>query len=178
MLERIFLLVLAISAAVMAAMTYYSWSWLQSIGAPSAAVDGYLNVAGNSWLFLIFTSLGLLVFANFILARSERSWPMWAAFVYFAAFVLIRYFFLERTFFNFRAEHGLTEAAISWAPFAGAVIVVVAGAVVFANQLLVVRLRERVYLKPPQAEPSESIEVEAEAVPAVEPDDDAITPAD
>lgn len=156
MLERVFLLALAICGAVMAAMTYYSWSWLESIGAPAAAVEGYLYNAGNSWMFLLFTSLGLLVFANFILARYVRSWPMWATFVYFAAFVLIRYFFLERAFFRFRADHGLTDAAMSWAPFAGAVIVVVAGAVVFANQLLVLRLRERLYPTTPEPEPSET----------------------
>lgn len=157
MLERIFLLVLAICAAIATTLTYYSWSWLQSIGAPTAAVDGYMYHSGFSWIFLLVSSIALLAFANFILAYSERSWPIWVAFVYFAVFVLIRYFFLERAFFHFRVENGLADATISWAPFAGAVIVVVAGAVVFANQLLVVRLRERMYPK------QESPEIEDEA---------------
>lgn len=145
MWDKIFLLILAVCSAIMAGLTYYSWSWLQSIGAPAATVEGYAFHASLAWTFLWISSIVLLVAANFLLGRFRRSWAMWATFVYFAAFIVIRYFVLERSFFNYKLGVGLADPGISWAPFAGAVIVVAAAAVVFVDQLLVVRLTEKLF---------------------------------
>ncbi|NOT48509.1 MAG: hypothetical protein HOP17_12260 [Acidobacteria bacterium] len=129
----------------MAGLTYYAWSWLQSIGAPAATVEGYTFHSGIAWTVLLISSIVLLIFANFLLARFRRSWALWATFVYFALFVAIRYFFLEPSFFHYKAGAGLADASLSWAPLAGAIIIVLAGAVIFIDQLLVVRLRDRLY---------------------------------
>lgn len=152
MWNRIFLLILAVCSAIMAGLTYYAWSWLQSIGAPSATVEGYTFHAGLAWKFVWASSIILLILANFLLARSRRSWAMWATFVYFAAFVVVRYFFLERWFFQYKLNSGLADSRLSWAPFAGAVVVVAAATVVFIDQMLIVRLTEKIYPSAPEIE--------------------------
>lgn len=165
MWDKIFLLILAVCSAIMAGLTYYSWSWLQSIGNPAATVEGYTYHAGLAWTFLWISSIVLLVAANFLLGRFRRSWAMWATFVYFAAFAVIRYFFLERSFLHYKLNAGFGEPGISWAPFAGAIIVIAAGATVFLNHLLVVRLREQLY---PAAAADEVVTSKADDQPSDE----------
>ncbi|MEK7855346.1 MAG: hypothetical protein AAB288_04595 [Acidobacteriota bacterium] len=169
MWDRIFFLLLAVCSAIMAALTYYAWSWLQSIGAPAATVEGYSYHAGFAWKFVWISSIILLILANFLLARFKRSWAMWATFVYFAAFIIIRYFFLERSLFHYKLNTGLAEPGLSWAPLAGAIIVVVAAAIVFVDQMLVVRLTERIYPTAAEVE----IPVADDEEPSPEPNSDS-----
>ena len=151
MWNRIYLVVLAICAVIMAGLTYYSWSWLRSIGSPQAAVEGYLYHSGVAWKFLWISSIALLILANAVLAKSHRAWAMWTTFVYFAAFVVIRSFGLERSFFQYRQTTGLAESSLTLAPVVGVIICFAAAAIVYANQFAVVRLQERMY--PSKMEP-------------------------
>ena len=48
MLTKIFTVLLTVSILVMAFLTFYSWSWLGSIGAPASAATGYEYHAGIS----------------------------------------------------------------------------------------------------------------------------------
>lgn len=145
MWDRIFLLVLAICSAIMAGLTYYAWSWLQSIGAPQATVDGYTFHSGLAFKFVWISSIVMLVLANFLLARFRRSWAMWATFVYFAAFIATSFFFLESSFLKYKVSTGLAQPGLPVASLVGALIIIAAGVIVFVDQLAIVRLRERIY---------------------------------
>ncbi len=129
----------------MAALTYYSWSWLKSIGSPQAAVDGYLYHSALAWKFVWISSIALLILANAVLAKSRKSWAMWTTFIYFSVFVVIRSFGLERSFFQFKQTNGLTESSFTLAPLVGVFICIAGAAIVYANQFAVVRLQERMY---------------------------------
>ncbi len=129
----------------MAALTYYSWSWLQSIGSPLAAVEGYLYHSGNAWMFLWISSIALLVVANAVLVKSRLSCAMWTTFIYFAIFIVVRFVLLEQSFFQFKKANGLWEGGFSLAPVAAVIFCAAAAAVVYANQFVGVRLCERMH---------------------------------
>ena len=164
MWNRIYLLVLALCSASMAALTYYSWSWLKSIGAPLAAVEGYLYHSGHTWTFLWISSVVLLILANVVLAKSRRSWAMWTTFVYFGVFVIVRFFVVDRLALEYFRDNDFA-AMIGPFPPLGPIFAVLlctlAAAVVFANQFAVVRLSEKMY--PSNVERESEVDQEEEA---------------
>src|SRR5215470_1901527 len=104
MLNKIYLVLLGATVLVMAFFTYYSWSWLQSIGSPLAVVENYEFWSNGSWVFLWISTLTLLIAGNIVLWIHRRSWSMWLAAGYFAVFILIRGFWLDSLFDAFKAS--------------------------------------------------------------------------
>jgi hypothetical protein len=86
MLNKIYLVLLGIAVLVVVFFTFYSWSWLQSIGEPLAVVENYRFWSSISWDFLWISAVVLLVAANAILWTHRTPWPMWTAAAYFAIF--------------------------------------------------------------------------------------------
>lgn len=138
----------------MAFFTWYSWSWLQSIGLASAAADGYKYHAGFSWPTLWICTVLLFLIANGVLwASSGRAWALWVTFVFFGTFVAIKYFWLDPEFAQFKVEHNLSEAAFSAGPFLAVIIIGLAAVIAFFDQILVIRLHQKAY--PPAVDSSE-----------------------
>ncbi len=161
MWSKIYLAILAVAIVVMAFFTFYSWSWLQSIGLPAAAVAGYEYHAELAWPALWILTIALLVLGNAVLWASGRAWAMWITFIYFAAFVIIRYFWLDKAFLGFRTTHGLTDSSFSVAPLMAVILVVLMAAIVFFDQFIVLRLRTKTYPSAEkEASPAESLEEE------------------
>ena len=148
MFSKIYLVLLGVFLAAMAFFTYYSWSWLQSIGQPAAAVVGYEYHAGFAWTLLWVSIVTLLILANAVLWRSGRSWAIWTTFVYFAVLVVARYFWLDQAFFHFKKANGLFDGSFSVAPLFAVILVVLMAAIAFFDQFIVVKLREKTYGKP------------------------------
>lgn len=158
MFSKIFLAVLAIAVLVMAFFTYYSWSWLQSIGSPQAAIDGYQYNAGMAWLILWVFAAILLALGNAVLWTSKRSWALWATFLYFSTFIVVRYFWLERTFSDFENRRAGIEN-LSIAPIIAVSLIVLYAIIVFFNVFLVIRLQAKTH---PVAEEQSEPEAAAE----------------
>ena len=135
---------LAVSIAVMAFFTYYSWSWLQSIGLPAAAVDGYTYHEGLAWPALWIFSAILLLLGNAVLWTGSRSWALWATFLYFSVFVIIRYFWLDPAYFQFKKSNGLFDGSLSLGPIMAVVLVVLMAIIVFFDKFLVLRLKAKI----------------------------------
>jgi hypothetical protein len=148
MFTKIYLALLGISIAVMAFFTYYSWSWLQSIGLPTAAVVGYEYHAGLAWTALWISVVALMVIANAVLWATGRSWAVWTTFVYFAVLIIARYFWLDQLFFRFKKTNGLFDGSFSVAPLMAVILIVLVAAIAFFDQFIVVRLRAKTYGKP------------------------------
>jgi hypothetical protein len=148
MWTKIFAAILLVSTAIMAFFTLYSFSWLQSIGRPSAAVDGFEYHASLGWITLLISTSVLLLLANAVYWTSSKLWALWATFAYFAVFIALRYFWLEPVFFNFRKVHAMIDAAFSAKPLLAVVLIVVMAVIVFADQLILIRLRSRAYPAP------------------------------
>jgi len=152
MLSKIYIGLLAVSVAIVGFFTYYSWSWLQSIGVPAAAVEGFVYHSGTAWYVLWVSFALLLAVGNGILWSSRSSWAMWASFIYLAAFLLIRYFWLDGAAFRFKTAAGLGEGSFSLGPLLGALVIVAAGMVVLAEHFIVVRLYRKFFPEPSPAE--------------------------
>lgn len=141
MLSKSYLAALGLSTAVMGFLTYYSWSWLQSIGQPAAAVEGYQYHSNLAWITLWISTTILLIIGNAVLWAARSAWAMWLTFLYFAVFVVIGFFWLEREYMRF-AE---TFSTFSPKPILGAALIVLMAAIVFFDQFIIIRLRSETY---------------------------------
>ena len=154
MWNKIYLIILAAAILAMGVLLYLPFSWLQSIGAPATVRDNYLYYSNISWMFLLASSLILLIAGNVVLWKTRRSWAMWTALLYFAVFMVAQTFWLDRAFFNYQKTNSLTESVFSFGAISGAVLIVLAAIIVFFNQYLVKRLLDKTY---PPVQPVESL---------------------
>lgn len=157
MWSKLYFGLIGLSLVVMAFFTFYAWSWLQSIGAPQTAVEGYTYHAGLSWPVLWITACIMLLIANAVLWTAARSWAMWTTLVYFAIGVIVKYFWLERAAASFRTGNGLTPESLSLGPLLAVAIIAVAAVVVFFNYFLVFKLYQKTF-------PAQSTDVGGNAV--------------
>jgi hypothetical protein len=154
MWNKIYLTILAATILAMGVLLYLPFSWLQSIGAPATVRDNYLYYSNISWIFLLASSLILLVLGNVVLWKTRGAWAMWTTLLYFAVFMVAQTFWLENSFFRFKQENNFTSGAVSWSPLSGAVLIALAAVIVFFNQYLVKRLLDKTY---PPVQPVESL---------------------
>lgn len=154
MWNKIYLTILAAAVLAMGVLLYLPYSWLQSIGAPATVRDNYLYYSNISWIFLLVSSLILLVAGNVVLWKTRSSWALWTTLLYFAVFMIVQTFWLENSFFRFKQENNFTSGALSWSPLTGVVLIALAAVIVFFDQYLVKRLLDKTY---PPVQPIESL---------------------
>jgi len=145
MLSKVYVGLLIASIALMAFFTYYSWSWLQSIGLPATAIEGYEYHFFLAGTILWISSLILLLAGNAVLWVTKNGWALWVTFLYFAIFAVIRGFWLDRAFFHFAEDKDLFGASVSAAPFVAVIMIAIVAVVVFVDQFVVVRLHGQMY---------------------------------
>lgn len=155
MWNKIYFAVLAAAFVAMCFFTFYAHSWFGSIDNPKNAIAGFEYYARLGSIFLWISSTVLLILANIILWNTRRGWALWTTFSYFAIFVVLRAFWLEKARYNFEKSDSLF-----FTPVFGVVLIIVAGAFVFFNQMLGLRLNEKMYLP---TETEDNIEVKENA---------------
>ncbi|NNF00472.1 MAG: hypothetical protein HKN25_15750 [Pyrinomonadaceae bacterium] len=143
MFTKIYLALLAIAVALMSFLTYFSYSWLNSIGDPENTLQNYLFYSGISWTALWISFVALLLLANIVLWKDRKGWALWLSLVFFAGFIVVQMFFVDQAFFNFQKENDLTEKSYFLTPVLGVAICVVAAIGIFFNQYLVTRMSEK-----------------------------------
>lgn len=160
MWNKIFLIILAAAIILTGIFSFYSYSWLGSIGDPQTAVESYKNVSSLALVNLWISAIILLALANVVLWQTQRSWAMWLSFAYFAVFVILRYLWFDNALLSFEKTKGLTDSSISFSPFFGVIFVILAAVIVFFNQFLNLRLKEKMF---PPIEPENDAEIAEEA---------------
>jgi hypothetical protein len=161
MLNKFYLGVLSVSLVMMAFFSYYAWSWLQSIGLPASAMDGYQYHSSIGWYVLWITFASLFLLGNAVFWKSERSWAIWTSLVYFSLFILLRYFWLEEAAFRFKKTSGLGDGSFSLGPILGAILIAGMAVFTFLDYFVLIRLYRKVFPAPIEDRPgqeSESIE--------------------
>jgi hypothetical protein len=143
MWNKIYTAVLGISFVLLAGLIFYSYTWLQSPTKPVDVAANYDYYSNVGWMFLWISSLILLVIANVVLWTTRNAWAMWATFLYFALFMLIQTLWLDQSFFNFKQQNGLAASALSLGVFSGIFFLIPAAAIVFFNQFIVKRMRDK-----------------------------------
>lgn len=157
MWNKIYFAVMAAAVVAMCFFTFYANSWFGSIGKPQTALEGYEYYAGLGSITLWISTTVLLILANVILWNTRRSWAMWTTLAYFAIFVVLRSFWLEKMRYNFQNSDSLF-----FTPIVGVILVIAAGAFIFFNQLLNLRLNEKMY--PVKTDDVEVLDVKEEEV--------------
>lgn len=152
MWNKIYTIALAVSAAIMLALTFYSYNLLNGRGfAPQTIQQNYEDYSGMARLFLWLSSIVLLVLANVLFWRLQQSWALWATYLYFAAFTIIQAFFLDDAFSTFKVANNLDSSRLSVTPFLGVIFCVLGAIIVFFDQFLVSRLHQKMFGVAPEA---------------------------
>ena len=146
MWSKIYLCLLAIGIIVMVFFTYYSWTWLQSIGDPRSAWDAF-NFNKRMGVYSLIASTGaLLLIGNIVLWMSRSAWAMWTSFVYFTVFVILLLVLMHLMGTQFCESHSVCDSPSRMVgPLLAAFGIGVLGVGVFLNQFLVLRLHAKMY---------------------------------
>jgi hypothetical protein len=145
MFSKIYLVALALSVAVMAFFTYYSWSWLQSIGSPATTIAGFEYHFGLANIFLWISVFALLIVANVKLWMTDRAWAIWATLLYFLLFVISRIWLLNSANDFLKSNSQPLADPHGIGVFVLLVLCIVAGVFAFCDQFAVVRLKQKMY---------------------------------
>jgi len=153
MLNIIYLAALAVFLLVMSVLTYYSSSWLASITDPRSVVTNYEYYSSASGNFLWISTAILLILANIILWKTRKVWAFWSTLLYFAVFIILHTFWLNASFVQYKKDNGLLAGGIYLSPLVGVILLIIVAVIVFLNQLLVLRMHDKMYAKETQVEP-------------------------
>ena len=158
MWNKIYLILLTAAILVSGVLTFAAYNNLHSSGfAPATVVENYNYYANFDWLWLWISTLLLLIAANVVLWKSRKSWALWLTLAYFAVSVIVQKFWLAQTLFRYRQENKLTDDFLSLSPFLAITFIVLMAIIIFFNQYLVKRMRDKMYLpeQPVEALPEE-----------------------
>jgi len=145
MFSKIYFGVWAVSAVIVIFFTYYAWSWLQSIGLPTAALEGYLYHSQAAMTSALISSVVLVVLGNALLWLNNNSWALWSTYGYFAIYMLVYYFWLDPAALAFKSDKGLSAGGFSISPLLGVIFIIAAGVMVFLDHFVIVQLRRKMY---------------------------------
>lgn len=136
---------LILFAAIVFFFSYYAWSWLQSIGSPDAAIAGfeYHHRLAESAIWL--STLVLIGVANGVMWLTGRVWAMWVTFFYFVATKFGVAFWLENAHAAFLANISGRSNGIVSSLLLNVILSGLVGAVIFFDQYIVIRLREKTF---------------------------------
>lgn len=148
MFNKAYLVAIAVFLLVMSVLTYISCSWLGSITDPVDVVENYKYYSNLSWYFLLISSAILLVLANVILWNTRKSWAFWTSLLYFFIFIVLKTFWLDKSFYEYKNQEGF-----SLSPLLGVILFIIVAIFVFFNQLLVLRMHDKMYPNESAIEP-------------------------
>lgn len=143
MFNKIYLVLLIIAFLVMGALTFYSYSWLQSIGRPDIAVDSFMFYSNFAWTLLWISFIVLAIFSCVLIFKNGWSWSLWVSFVYFAIFMTLQTFWLAPSLQGFKEANNLSESALTFTPILGAMTIIVLAIATFFTQFITFRLRDK-----------------------------------
>ena len=143
MWTKIYFLLLAVAVVTSGFLTFYSYSWLQSIGAPANVLENYQFFANIGAAFLWISAAALLIIGNLIALKSRQTWALWTTFAYFAVFIVLQTYWLGQMFFDFKKSNNLSAEAFSFSLVLAVAFIVLAALVVFFDQHFIKRLYDR-----------------------------------
>lgn len=139
MLNKIYLLALAVFIFGMGFLTYMASDWLISVSSPDIVSQEFQFWFRYGRIYLLITSVLLLALANTILWKTEKSWAFWTTLLYFSVFIILQTFWLDRAFADYKVAKRLEDSSFTVSPLIGVLGVIVFAAFVLINQVLVKR---------------------------------------
>ena len=147
MLNKIYLIALAVFVVGMCVLTYFGFDWLSSLTVPDDVKRNYEQWFRYGRIFLFVSSLILLILANVILWQTRQKWAFWTTLGYFVVFILVQTFWLNRAFVQYQTDKKLIEDTISFTPIIGVLMIITAAVVIYFNQFLVTRTLDKMFAK-------------------------------
>ena len=147
MLNKIYLIALAVFVVGMCVLTYFGFDWLSSLTVPDDVKRNYEQWFRYGQIFLFVSSLILLILANVILWQTRQKWAFWATLGYFVVFILVQTFWLNRAFVQYQTDKNLAHDSTSFAPIFGVFMIIAAAVVIYFNQFLVTRTLDKMFAK-------------------------------
>jgi len=138
---------LGIFVILMGILTYFAFDWLGSLTAPIDVKTNYEFYMASGRQTLWFSTLILLILANIIFWKLQKSWAFWSTLLYFVFFILIQSFWLDRAFEQFKENRGLSDGTLSISPIIGIILCIFAAVFVYFNQFLVKRMYDKMFNK-------------------------------
>jgi hypothetical protein len=148
MWQKIFLIALAIAALITVVAIYLTHSWLGSLTNPVDVAENYEFLRGWTYMILFFSSIVLFIIANAVLYSQRKAWALWTTFLFFSGFLLLQSWWSDGNFFAFKKANNLWHGETSLVALAAAIGCVVAAAVTFFDQAIVLRMRDRIHGMP------------------------------
>ena len=146
MWNKLYLAALLIFSLVAGFFAYYGWGWLQSIGDPRIGFENYAYHRSMGIYSMLISTVVLIVIGNVLLWTSRSGWGLWVADAYFIVFALVFLVLLNAAANTYCLDNNLCEDP---ARARGILLTVFGGlalsALVYGNQLLVLRLHQRMY---------------------------------
>ena len=143
MWNRVFVALIIIASVVTGFLIYYAGSWLQSIGSPRDAFEGFVYYSSIPQAVLWASIVVLLIVANVVLWTSGRSWALWMTLLFVAVFVFARYAWLDYAGFGFAGQYGFDGDQLRWGFMTSLLTTAAAAGVIYFDVFLVGRLRRR-----------------------------------
>ncbi len=147
MWNKIYPIVLAVAVLITGWLTYYASGWLGSIGNPKIAAEQYNHYWTLSSTALWISFILLLIAANAVLWTTRKTWALWASLAFFAVFVILQNFVLSTQFTHFEKANNMTESSFTITPLIGVFLCIIGAIIVYFNQVIVLRMREKVSTK-------------------------------
>lgn len=147
MLNKIYLIALAVFVLGMCILSYLAFDWLGSLTAPDDVVRKFEENLKYGRIFLLLSSLVLLILANVMFWKLRQTWAFWTTLAYFALFILIQNILLNGAFVKYQNSKQLTDGTFSWIPIVGVLLCVSGAFIVFVNQFLATRMHDKMFAK-------------------------------
>jgi hypothetical protein len=165
MINKIFLVLFGAAFLIMALLTFMTSSQLKSIGfPPEQIVQNFVNYESVHWILFWISSGVLLIVGNIILWTEQKAWALWLTLLFFAVFIMTNTWWLTENLANYQIHHGLPTGGIfSKNGIFGAIFCIVGGIVIFFDQFLILRLRDKMFEKPGEEVESSPVGVEEES---------------
>lgn len=160
MWTKIYLLLLAAAAVTSGFLTFYSYSWLQSIGSPANVLENYQFFANIGAAFLWISAAVLLIVGNLIALKTRKTWALWTTLLYFVIFVVLQTYWLGQMFFDFKKSNNLSAEIFSFSLVLAVAFIVLAAIIVYFDQYFVKRIYDRKHPAIIEAAPENDLVVE------------------
>lgn len=147
MWTKIYLALTLIGVVAAGFFAFYAWSWLQSIGEPSAAWEAFNYHKRGGVYFAAVWTLVLLVAGNVILWTRASPWALWVSEIYFVLTASTFLVWLHVSGITFCTNNLVCDEPPSRA--AGPLITILASlaltVVILIDQFASLRIRDKLY---------------------------------
>jgi hypothetical protein len=146
MWNKLYLAVLLVCVIVAGFFVYYGWSWLTSIGDPRIALENYSYHRGMGIYAMLISTALLIILGSVVLWVNGTAWALWVSEAYAVVFALILLVVLNAAANSYCLENNICQdpgraSGILLTVFGGLAL----SGVIFADQFLLLRLREKMY---------------------------------